>query len=87
MPMDNDRNTILTAFIQKSDPKQIALVGMQALTMLAGELTAKELSAFLHDASAAADQAQLSRRQQQPSGQRRSSGPATLPHRRSGPIR
>ncbi|HWZ44666.1 MAG TPA: hypothetical protein VNW97_14410 [Candidatus Saccharimonadales bacterium] len=83
--MDNDRDAILKAFMQKSDPKQIALVGVQALTVLAGELTAKELSAFLQDASAAADRAQLSRRP--PAGQRRASGPDALPLRRSGPIR
>ena len=88
MPINRDCDAVLKDFIQRSDPKQIALVGLQALTVLAGELTAKELSAFLQEASGAADQAQLSRMRQRPMPGQRMANEAAIPAlQRGGPIR
>lgn len=59
MDRNQDKIAILKQFVRQSDPKQAALVGMQALTILAGKMTGRELSAFLHDASAEAEKAHV----------------------------
>lgn len=54
--MTNDNNLqMLKAFISRSDPKQIALVGLQALGVLGQAMTDKEFSAFLHDVVSATE--------------------------------
>ena len=84
--MGTEKNNIdiLKAFINQSDPKQIALVGIHALTALAGGMTGREFSAFLHDASAVAEQAHVrSVQSRNPQAQRAAGGQAARLVRRA----
>lgn len=54
--MTNDNNLeMLKAFMSRSDPKQMALVGVQALGVLAQAMTDQEFQAFLHDVVATSE--------------------------------